>query len=73
LSRRALENYFTDGAVKKALGESYGALGPFDAFSTAEPRWAKNQNWRIAAEMTREDLEGTDLGGFFSQLVEKLH
>lgn len=67
LERRALENYLTDGAVKRVFGDSVGALGPYDKL-TAGAGWPKTNNWRAAAEMSRADLDGTDLGEFLENL-----
>jgi len=64
LDRRSLENYFTDGAIKAALGAGFSALGPYDA---APKRW-KVDNWRIAHEMERKDIEVTDLGEFLDSI-----
>jgi ABC-type cobalamin/Fe3+-siderophores transport system ATPase subunit len=72
LERRALENYLTGAAVKAVKGERYRALGSFEALASVSPHWGKHENWRIAAEMTRDDLDATDLGGFFAQLVDHL-
>jgi hypothetical protein len=72
MSRRALENYFPDQAIKATKSSKYRALDPFEALGSADPVWAKNENWRITAEMTRIDLEGTDLDTFFSSLASKL-
>jgi ABC-type cobalamin/Fe3+-siderophores transport system ATPase subunit len=71
LRRRAMENYFADAAVKAVKGPEYRALEEFEALSSVEPRWGKNENWRIAAEMTRQDLDATDLGHFLRQLAEQ--
>lgn len=68
LERRALENYFTDSAVKAVKGDRYRALGEFESLGAATPGWGKSENWRIAAEMTRDDLEVTDLGRFLASL-----
>ncbi len=68
LERRALENYFTDAAVKAVKGDKYRALGPFEALTDAQPTWGKNENWRIASAMTRDDLDATDIGAFLSLL-----
>jgi predicted ATPase len=71
LERRALENYFPDRAVKLAKGSDYSALGPYDLLKRSEMPWNKtNDNWRIASEMTRADLDGTDLGAFLQQLEQ---
>jgi ABC-type cobalamin/Fe3+-siderophores transport system ATPase subunit len=68
LDRRAIENYFTEAAIKAVKGEKYRALGHFEELSALDPRWGKNENWRIASEMSRTDLEDTDLGAFLSKL-----
>jgi ABC-type cobalamin/Fe3+-siderophores transport system ATPase subunit len=68
LDRRATENYFTDAAVKGALGGSYSALGPYERLSDSSRPWAKENNWRIAREMSLDDLKGTDLGTFLESL-----
>lgn len=68
LDRRAIENYLSDSAVKAAKGEKYRALGPYEARKDVSPVWSKSENWRIAREMTLEDLEGTDLGQFLAAL-----
>jgi ABC-type cobalamin/Fe3+-siderophores transport system ATPase subunit len=72
LERRALENYLTDAAVKTTKSEKYRALDKFEALKDADPHWGKNENWRIAAEMTRADLDGTDLGAFLASLAARL-
>jgi ABC-type cobalamin/Fe3+-siderophores transport system ATPase subunit len=71
LARRATENYLTDAAVKAVKGPNYGALPPFDALKDSPMPWGKNENWRIAAEMSKDDLAGTDLGAFFEALATK--
>ena len=67
LERRALENYFTETAVKRAFGVAAVALGPFDK-KGADQNWPKANNWRAASEMSRNDLDGTDLGQFLEAL-----
>lgn len=64
---RATENYLSDRAVKKVLGPSRSALQPYEARS-AFGGWAKTDNWRVAREMSREELEKTDLGEFLASL-----
>ncbi|MBA3503142.1 MAG: hypothetical protein H0T65_22470 [Deltaproteobacteria bacterium] len=63
LDRRALENYFTDAAVK-AVDPTGAALGPFDKPN----KRAKDLNGSIALHMSRQDLESTDLGQFLASL-----
>ena len=69
LERRAIENYFTERAVRAALGNSYRALGPFEKLSDVEKPWSKtNDNWRVAGELTREELDQTDVGTYLARI-----
>lgn len=68
LQRRALENYLTDQAIKQVKGEKYQELGPYQKLKAVEPHWAKSENWKIAQEMSLEDIENTDLGVFLRML-----
>lgn len=68
LDCRATENYFTDQAIKKVMGSKYSALEPYERLSDASHGWAKADNWRIAREMSREELDTTDLGVFLQSL-----
>lgn len=62
---RATENYFTTTAIQAALrSEKYRALDPFESSNAVMPFWGKNQNWKIAAEMSKEDWLRTDIGKF---------
>ncbi len=71
LERRAIENYFSDRAIKQVMGNKYKALEPYEALKRkAQNGWDKAENWRIAQEMTREELEGTDLGEFLKRLCD---
>jgi hypothetical protein len=72
LERRALENYLTEAAIKAVKGDKYRALGAFELLSSLDPAWGKNENWRIAAEMSREDLEATDIDSFLEQLSNEV-
>jgi energy-coupling factor transporter ATP-binding protein EcfA2 len=68
LERRAIENYLSDAAVKKIKGPKYQALGPYQKLNDTSPAWAKEENWRIAREMSIDDLTGTDLGKFLESI-----
>ena len=68
LERRAIENYFTDEAVKKVKGEKYNTLEPYQLLAEADLAWGKAENWRIAREMSLDGLRGTDLGRFLKSL-----
>ncbi len=68
LERRAFENYLPQRALDRAFGSgAVRALGPYEAPS-AGSGWRKTHNWRVAAQMVREDLNGTDLGAFLEKL-----
>ena len=69
LERRAIENYCTDEAVKKAKGPRYRALQPYGKLNDMDPTWGKRDNWRIAREMSRSALERTNLGKFLACLL----
>lgn len=68
LVRRATENYLTDSAVKKIKGDKYRALEHYEKLDEISPNWSKHENWKIAREMTLDDLKGTDLGEFILRL-----
>jgi ABC-type branched-subunit amino acid transport system ATPase component len=68
LERRATENYLSDRAVKQIKGDAYRSLHSFEKLKDASPTWAKSENWKIAREMTLNDLENTDLGSFLRSL-----
>ncbi len=68
LQYRAIENYFTDRAVKAVKGENYSALQPYDKLADAYPGWGKSENWRIAREMSIKEIKQTDIGEFIDSL-----
>lgn len=69
LDWRAVENYLPERAIKKVPGlASYQALTPFQKRETLSPAWPKTENWRIAREMTLDELRATDLGEFLEKL-----
>lgn len=65
---KAIENYFSDEAVKAVLGEKYSALGPYERLKDAKLGWDKSSNWRIARAMEWSAIANTDLGRFLSSL-----
>ena len=68
LDRRAIENYFSDRAVKEIKSEKYKALAPYEKLEEASPTWGKQENWRIAREMNPAEINNTDLGIFLQSL-----
>jgi ABC-type cobalamin/Fe3+-siderophores transport system ATPase subunit len=68
LERRATENYLSDSAIKRIKGPKYRSLSEYELLSNASPMWGKSENWLIAREMQRIELDATDLGKFLSQL-----
>jgi ABC-type cobalamin/Fe3+-siderophores transport system ATPase subunit len=68
LNKRATENYFPDAVVKRVFGVQFRALGPYEKLSDASPNWSKSQNWKMAADMSFDDIRNTDLGKFLEEL-----
>lgn len=68
LDRRATENYFTEAAIQRVKGNRYTALPPYTKVEDAALGWGKSENWRIAREMSLQDLAGTDLLTFLQSL-----
>ncbi|MBW4577241.1 MAG: AAA family ATPase [Aphanothece sp. CMT-3BRIN-NPC111] len=70
LEYRAIDNYFPDHAVKAIKGDNFSALKPYESLKTkSQYGWSKADNWRMAKEMTLEELSKTDLGEFIKQLI----
>ncbi len=70
LQYRAIENYFPEHAVKAIKGDNFSALKPYESLKAkAQYGWSKADNWRMAKEMTLEELSKTDLGEFIKQLI----
>jgi len=67
-TRRAFENYLPEHAVKTVKGDAYRALAPYERLQDLAPAWGKAENWRIAREMTKDELLATDLGQFLASL-----
>ncbi len=68
LKRRAIENYLSDRAVKQVKGDKYRGLTPYECLTDVSPAWGKSEDWRIAREMTPQELDETDLGAFLKSL-----
>jgi predicted ATPase len=68
LTRRAIENYFPEEALRKAFGEKHRALAPYERLKDASPTWSKSQNWRAASAMDFASIAQTDLGQFLTSL-----
>lgn len=68
MERRAIENYFSDRAVKAAFGSVFRSLAPFEKLSDASPSWRKSDNWLVAIETQFEEIANTDLGQFLKQV-----
>jgi len=64
LDRRATENYFPDEVVKSVFGSNYRALTPFEKLDDLNPRWSKDQNWKLALAWPIAEVFKTDLGQF---------
>lgn len=69
LERRAFENYFPEHAIHGVRGNASKPLGELESLKKrGSDGWPKRDNWRIARQMNREDLDGTDLGAFLESL-----
>lgn len=68
LQRRATENYLSERAVKTIKGQTFCALTPYESLKDHSPGWGKNENWKIAREMTKDELSETDLGEILERL-----
>ncbi len=66
--RRATENYFTQRALQR-VNDSYKQLGEFQSLKSLANHWLKSENWRIAKEMTKEELLDTDIGKFLQGIA----
>lgn len=67
---RATENYFSDIAVKSALGQNFCALDSYAKLSDSKNGWAKADNWRIASKENLDDFLKTDLGEFLKSVCD---
>ncbi len=65
--RRAIENYFPEYAIRAVAGGSISALEPYEKLKP-EAHWPKANDWKIAMEMKKDDLDGTDLGAFLNSI-----
>jgi len=63
-ARRATENYLSEAAIKECFGQNQRAFGPYETWAEVKPGWRKEDNWRIAAQMTWNDIVDTDIGAF---------
>lgn len=70
--RRATENYLSERAIREVFGPSQRGFGPYESRRDARPSWRKDENWRVAARMTWDDLAPTDIGKFLLRLVATL-
>jgi energy-coupling factor transporter ATP-binding protein EcfA2 len=66
--RRAIENYFSDSAVKAALGDNFQSLGPYELLKNSATPWGKFNNWKIARHIQWAEIESTDLGAFIARI-----
>jgi energy-coupling factor transporter ATP-binding protein EcfA2 len=68
LDRRATEHYLSEPAIRKVKGNRYRGLTPFEDRKAVSPIWSKAENWKIAREMSRAEIEATDLGKFIASI-----
>lgn len=68
LERRAFENYLSDDAVRKAFGEKYRAAAPYQRATELPCFWGKARSCEAASYMSKDELDGTDLGQFLATI-----
>jgi|APLak6261698768_1056241.scaffolds.fasta_scaffold02003_2 predicted ATP-dependent endonuclease of OLD family len=67
--KRATENYFSDKAIKQALGQNFVALSEFELISSKQySGWSKSDNWKIAQYEDMSFFTSNDLGRFLKGL-----
>lgn len=66
--RRAIENYFSQNALDAEYRGREKACGNYDKHSGLD----KGKNWRVASELPKEALNGTDLGAFLQQIADRV-
>jgi hypothetical protein len=66
--RHSTENYVTQSALD-VVAPGMKALGPFEVFGSAGPKWSKSKNWLLFREMKKSDFDGTKLGEFISGVL----
>lgn len=67
LEKRAIENYLTDRAIKLEKGDKYKELEPYQKRDEVNPIWGKQENWRIARQMSSIEILNTDFGKFLKR------
>jgi hypothetical protein len=68
LERRSIESYFPERAVRAVYGPGARALGPYESTKGVRFGWSKHKNWRVAREVSREELVDNDLGKILEDL-----
>jgi hypothetical protein len=73
LERRSIENYLDQPTARRVLSRP-DALD-FGHFATPGDTWSwnKERNWRIAEEMSRDMIAGTDLDRFLHEVSTIVH
>ncbi len=66
--RRATENYMNQRALSTVFGDRHLELGHFSKAGSNGEFWGKSENWRVAQALTKDELDGTDIGRFLESL-----
>lgn len=76
--RYSTDNYISQEAIVKILGEGYPVLGKYENLESDErkgngTKWSKKFNWKMFREMNRSDFADTGLDDFInSKMIPKL-
>lgn len=68
------DNYITQEAINKILGESYKALSKYESLEKRdkEMKWGKSLNWKMIREMSKSDFHETKLNEFIETILVPL-
>ena len=65
------ENYISQKAIDKILGNSVRALTPYEVFNERieNQKWGKEKNWLMFLEMDKEEFLESELNNFISNTL----
>ena len=68
------ENYITQSAIDKVIGNSFPALSKYENFESVErknnnTKWGKADNWKMFKEMSKDEFARTKLDKFIREIL----
>ncbi|MEI2737252.1 MAG: AAA family ATPase [Chitinophagaceae bacterium] len=70
--KHSTENYISQAAISKVVGNQYCALSQFENFKTVQNKWPKEKNWLMFLEMEKDDFLGTQLDEFIQTTLRSV-